>query len=167
MNRQGDMYEVVDFVDEYVTPRSSSRAAFSPSNESPAQQWLDEFEDNGLLLTGDQLARLDPKTAHLVVPIDAIVARHKGGVGAAPNDHALELVVLETPYAPVIERSAVSERLTDQAGLGPDDRLYAGVVLYDRWTNDNTVTPWAALGSPDTYVRGVYDGVPTRYALLP
>ncbi|AGO83023.1 hypothetical protein pdul_cds_816 [Pandoravirus dulcis] len=166
MSRQGDIYEFVDLVDEYVTPRLGSRAAFSPLGESPAQQWLEEFEDNGLLLTGDKLASLDSKTAHLVVPIDAIVA-HKGPIGATPNDHALELVVLETPYAPVTERSAVNERLTDQAGLGPDDRLYAGVVLYDRWTNDNTVTPWAALGSPDTYVRGVYDGVPTRYALLP
>ncbi|AGO85080.2 hypothetical protein psal_cds_937 [Pandoravirus salinus] len=147
------------------TPFSVERVVIERRAQSPAAQWLSDNEDAGLFLTGDQLDDLDQSTAHIVVPIDAVASLDDPD-STGPSDHGLELVPFGSLGGKVLRHPAVTERLTDEADLGPDDRLYAGVVIYDRWTNKNQVTPWAAVGSPDQPVRGVYNGIPTRYVLL-
>ncbi|AVK75325.1 hypothetical protein pqer_cds_903 [Pandoravirus quercus] len=153
-----------DFANGYAASLYDDSVVAEQRVSSPAE-WLIDVENAGGLLTGDQLEDLDQSTAHIVIPIDAVVAL--GDVGSTgPSDHGLELVPLGSLGGKIMSQPAVAERLTDEAGLRRDDRLYTGVILYDRWTNNNEVTPWAAIGSRDRPIRGVYNGIPTRYVLL-
>lgn len=145
----------------YADSVSVERSARSPK----ARRFGDAIAKTVPLLTGDRLDDLDQSTAHIVIPIDAVVALGDAG-SDNPSDHGLELAPFGSVGGKIAYQPAVAERLSDEAGLHRDDRLYTGVVLYDRWTNDNAVTPWAAIGSRDQPIHGVYNGVPTRYVLL-
>lgn len=161
MNRE-DTY---DSVNGYNAPFYVDRAGIDRSVPRSEVWQFDDIAETAPLLTGDQLEDLDQSTAHIVIPIDAVMALGDAG-STNLSDHGLELAPFGSVGGKIVYQPAVAERLTDEAGLRRDDRLYAGVIIYDRWTNNNEVTPWAAIGSRDQPIRGFYNGMPTRYALL-